>query len=163
MQQCCHLSTYIVPFHTRKVNRNFTKKRRQRAKDSAGFLAILTKSIRGKQGASFRAYRTYVRIVAYSQNIRSEQSFAFNSERMFFMSEHTFLFQAVRFPNKCSIQRRTNVLSSVRTYVRYTQEQTFDSLANICSFIKERLFDPGQTKSPSRRRGDFIQFDVITE
>ena len=125
MQQCCHLSTYIVPFHTRKVNRNFTKKRGQRAKDSAGFLAILTKSIRGKQGASFRAYRTYVRIVVYSRNIRSEQMFDFDLEHMFLIPEHTFLFQIVRFPNKCSWQ--------YRTFVRYRGEQTFFLCKNIHS------------------------------
>lgn len=162
MQQCCHLSTYIVPFHTRKVNRNFTKKREQRAKDSAGFLAILTKSTRGRQGTSFRAYRTYVRIVVYSRNIRSEQMFVFDSEHMFFMPEHTFLFRLSGFRTnvRYCIEQTFFICKNIRSLL---QEQTFGSFANICLFAKERLFVAGQTKSPSRRRGDFIQFDVITE
>lgn len=165
MQQCCHLSTYIVPFHTRKVNRNFTKKRGQRAKDSAGFLAILTKSIRGKQGASFRAYRTYVRIVVYIRNIRSEQMFAFNSEHMFFMPEHTFLFQADRFPNKCSVLYQTNIL--------YMQEHTFVTCENVSSspartnvllrtyvhIQKNVCSPPGKRKAPPE--GGAISFNLM--
>ena len=99
---------------------------------------------------------------------------------------------AVRFPNKCSwlyrtfvryrgeqtfflcknkrsSPARTNVLSFVRTYVRHLQEQTFvtrknkRSFANICSYTKERLFAAGQTKSPSRRRGNFILSSSSTD
>ena len=102
--------------------------------------------------------------------MRSEHMFAFDSEHMFLIPEHTFLFWLSGF--------RTNVRGCiehlfviegnkrsffVRTYVRYTQEQTFGSLANICSFAKEHLFAARQTKSPSRRRGNFILSSSSTD
>ena len=144
MQRCCHLSTYIVPFHTRKVNRNFTKKTGQRAKDSAGFLAILTKSIRDTQGASFRAHRTYIRnkCSLLIQNICS-------------------LYPNIRSGFVCLVSEQmfgivSNIRSLlVRTQVRLSCEHMF--------FYKRTFVRRRANEKPLRRRGDFIQLDVITE
>ena len=163
MQQCCHLSTYIVPFHTRKVNRNFTKKRGAESQRFRRILGDFDKKAYGGSEAHPSAHiermfvlwcisGTYVRnkcslwiqnVCSLCPNIRSCSGCPV-SEQMFGVVS-----------NKRSFLVRTNVLSLL--------EQTFDFLANKCSFTKEHLFAAGQTKSPSRRRGDFIQFDVITE
>ena len=81
---------------------------------------------------------------------------------MFFIPEHTFLFRLSGFRTNVRYRGEQTffICKNIRSLL---QEQTFGSLANKCSFTEEHLFAAGQTKSPSRRRGDFIQFDVITE
>lgn len=118
--------------------------------------------------------RTYVRnicslfiqnICSLYPNIRSCSGLSGFRTNVRGCIEHLFVIEG----NKRSFFVRTNVLSFVRTYVRHLQEQTFvtrknkRSFANICSYTKERLFAAGQTKSPSRRRGNFILSSSSTD
>ena len=155
MQQCCHLSTYIVPFHTRKVNRNFTKKR---GAESQRFRRILGDFDKKHTWEARRIVQSIQNVCSYC-GVYPEHTFGTNV-RLGFRTYVLYVRTYVPVPGCPVSEQMFFICKNIRSLL---QEQTFDSLANICSFRKERLFAAGQTKSPSRRRGDFIQFDVITE
>ena len=163
MQQCCHLSTYIVPFHTRKGNRNFTKKR---GAESQRFRRILGDFDKKHTGEASHIVQSIQNVCSYC-GVYPEHTFG--TIVRFLIQNVCSLCQNIRSCSRlsgfrtnvrCCIEQTFFIYKNIRSLL---QEQAFGSLANICSFIKERLFAGGQTKSPSRRRGNFIQFDVITE